>query len=78
MRDQAFSNFGQKACDMQSPVLAEIEIQLDVAMDEGDEEVELYLAEQMDILEPEIAKLEAQLESCKAQAEDAIDAHLGL
>ena len=54
--------------------LAEIEVMLDVAMDEGDEEVQLALAEEMDVLEPEIARLEKQLENCKTQAEDAIEA----
>ncbi|MEC7984737.1 MAG: PspA/IM30 family protein [Myxococcota bacterium] len=67
-------NKTEKELDTKREQYAEIEMQLDIAMDEGDEEVQLYLAEQMDLLEPEISKLEKQLENCKAQAEDAIEA----
>ena len=67
-------NKTEKELESKREKLAEIEVMLDVAMDEGDEEVQLALAEEMDVLEPEIARLENQLNNCKNQAEDAIEA----
>ena len=52
--------------------LSEVDIYIETAMDEGDEETALTLIEQKDELEGDVERLRVELERCKTEAETAM------
>jgi len=67
-------NKTEKELEEKEAELVEINAQLEVAVDEGEDEVALVLLERQGELEPRILELRNELENVRRQAEDAMGA----